>query len=213
MTETVVYLVRHGSTAANREVPYRLQGRALDLPMDDQGNDQARRAAGVLATIRLDAVYTSPLLRARETAAWIGRPHGMAPVVVPELIEASLGRWEGLTWDQARAADSELVDAFHASPGTVAYPNGESFLDAQARIVPTIAMLAARHLGGRIAVVSHNVTNRGYLAAMMGIPIDRARAIRQSNGGINIIRYTDGLTTVETLNATFHLPDDGHRVF
>ncbi len=207
MTETVVYLVRHGSTAANREVPYRLQGRALDLPMDDQGNDQARRAAGVLATIRLDAVYTSPLLRARETAAWIGRPHGMAPVVVHELVEASLGRWEGLTWDQARAADPALVEAFLASPGTVAYPDGESFLDAQTRMVPVMGMLAARHSGGRIAVVSHNVTNRGYLAALMGIPIERARAIRQSNGGINVIDYAANGPTVETVNAGFHLVD------
>jgi broad specificity phosphatase PhoE len=205
MKPTVVYLVRHGATAANLEVPYRLLGRAIDIPLDATGNDQARRAAEALRGFDLAAVYSSPLLRARETAGWIARPHEVEPIVVPDLIEASLGRWEGLTWDQARAADPELYEAFHASPGVVPYPDGESFLDAQRRMVPAIDALASAHAGRRIAVVSHNVTNRAFLAALLCIPIDRARAIRQANGGINIIHYDDGRATVETVNARFHL--------
>lgn len=205
MAGTTVYLLRHGATAANREVPYRLLGRSLDLPLDEEGTDQARRAAGVLRPYPLAAVYASPMLRAVETAAHVGRPHGLEPVVVEALIEADLGRWEGLTWDQARSADPEHHAAFFAHPGTVPYPDGESFLDAQHRMVPTIADLAAEHPGGRIAVVSHNVTNRAYLAALMGIPIDRAREIRQANGGISVIRHEGSKAVVETVNASFHL--------
>ena len=209
MAETIVYLLRHGATAANREVPYRLLGRSLDLPLDDEGAEQARRAGKALRHYPLAAVYTSPMLRAVETAARVAWPHGLEPVVVEGLIEADLGRWEGLTWEQARAADPEHHETFLAHPGTVPYPDGESFRDAQQRMLPAIAELASRHLGERIAVVSHNVTNRAYVAGLMGIPIDRAREIRQSNGGISVIRYDGSSPVVETLNARFHL-DDTH---
>ncbi|HEY2155119.1 MAG TPA: histidine phosphatase family protein [Isosphaeraceae bacterium] len=206
MAETIVYLLRHGATAANREVPYRLLGRSLDLPLDEEGAEQARRAGKALRRHRLAAVYTSPMLRAVETAARVAWPHGLEPVVVEGVIEADLGRWEGLTWDQARAADPEHHEAFLAHPGTVPYPGGESFRDAQDRMVPTIAELVSRHPGERIAVVSHNVTNRAYLAGLMGMPIDRAREIRQANGGISVIRYQPpAAAVVETVNAAFHL--------
>ncbi len=205
MAETIVYLLRHGATAANREVPYRLLGRSLDLSLDEEGTDQARRAGEALRGHRLAAVYASPMVRALETAARVASPHGLEPVVVEGLIEADLGRWEGLTWEQARAADPEHHEAFLAHPGTVPYPDGESFKDAQDRMIPTVAGLAARHPGERIAVVSHNVTNRAYLAGLMGIPIDRAREIRQANGGISVIRYDWSHPVVESLNVTFHL--------
>jgi broad specificity phosphatase PhoE len=181
----------------------------LDLPLDEEGAEQARRAGKALRRTDLAAVYTSPMLRAVETAARVAFPHGQEPVVVEGLIEADLGRWEGLTWDQARAADPEHHETFLAHPGIVPYPGGESFRDAQQRMVPTVAELASRHPGGRIAVVSHNVTNRAYLAGLMGIPIDRAREIRQANGGISVIRYDGGSPVVETLNCRFHL-DEAH---
>jgi broad specificity phosphatase PhoE len=205
MSTTVVYLLRHGATAANRETPYRLLGRSLDLPLDEEGTEQALRAGEVLRPFRLAAVYTSPMLRAIETGASVGRPHGLESIVIESLIEADLGRWEGLTWDQARAADPDHHAAFFAHPGTVPYPDGESFLDAQRRMLPTIADLTSKHRGERIAVVSHNVTNRAYLAGLMGIPIDRAREIRQANGGISVILYENGKILVETVNASFHL--------
>jgi broad specificity phosphatase PhoE len=204
---TYVYLLRHGATALNREIPYRLQGQSMDPPIDAIGEAQADRAAEALSRHNLTAVYTSPLIRAQQTAARIAGPHRLAPRIVPELIEASLGRWEGLTWDQARAGDPELYDAFHTRPGTVAYPEGESFLDAQIRMLPALAALAESHPGERIAVVSHNVTNRALLAGLLGIPIDRAREIRQSNCGINLITYHDGKTVVEMINSQFHLDD------
>jgi broad specificity phosphatase PhoE len=202
---TTVYLVRHGATAANREVPYRLLGRTLDLSLDDEGRDQARRAAAILESLPITAVYCSPLLRAHETANAIASKHDLVPIPLADLIEADLGRWEGLTWDAARNADPEHYDAFHAHPGTVPYPGGESFLDAQHRLTGVIEALVSKHRGEHIAIVSHNVTNRAYLAGLLGIPIDLARSIRQANGGINVIHYEGAKVTVEMLNSCFHL--------
>src|SRR5262245_22159353 len=102
---TAVFLIRHGSTALNRQAPYRLQGRRLDPELDDAGAEQARRAGAALADRPIIAAFSSPLLRARQTAAAIAGPHGLEVTVVPELIEADLGRWEGLTWAEAAALD------------------------------------------------------------------------------------------------------------
>ena len=202
---TLVYLLRHGATAANRCAPYRLQGRGTDLPLDAVGQAQSLRAAEALAGRGVQAVYCSPLLRARQTAAAIAGHAGLAAVAVPELTEADIGSWEGLTWDEVRARDPDRLARFLAAPGTEPYPGGESFLDAQRRVAPVLEALASAHPDGRIAVVGHNITNRAYLALLLGLPIDRARALRQANGGINVLHLAGPDAHVITLNAALHL--------
>lgn len=202
---TVVYLLRHGATAANRCVPYRLQGRGADLPLDPLGEAQALRTAEVLAGRDLTAVYSSPLLRARQTADRVAGGAGLVPVIVPALTEADVGLWEGLSWEEIRRRDPDRLERFLAAPGTVPYPGGESFLDVQRRVAPALAALAEAHPEGRIAVVGHNVVNRAYLALLLGLPIDRARSLRQANGGINVLHLDGSETPVLTLNACLHL--------
>ena len=208
MPVTRLYLIRHGATEANRARPYRLQGRGTDLPLDEVGRSQARRASEVLvsAGVRLAVVYSSPLRRAMETARLVAEPHGLEPCPVALLTEADVGRWESLTWDEVRAREPELHDRFHADPGRVPYPEGESFADVAVRVVPVMADLALKHPGEVIAVVAHNVVNRAYLAELLGVPIERARALRQSNGGINVIDYhEDGRVEVFSVNGALHL--------
>ncbi len=201
---TRVFLIRHGATVSNRERPYRLQGRGSNLPLDEIGLDQARRSSELLASFPIAAVYSSPLLRARMTGEAIAAPHDLIVSTLEILMEAEIGRWEGLTWDQARAQDPELYEKFHTNPGTVPYPDGEAFLDVQRRVSPAILDLTKQHPGQTIAVIGHNVVNRAYLAGLLGIPIDQARAIRQSNGGINLIEYGETVT-VEMMNGCLHL--------
>jgi broad specificity phosphatase PhoE len=202
---TTVYLLRHGATALNRLVPYRLQGRATDLPLDPEGVEQARSAASALGHVPVAAVYCSPLLRALETARIVAAPHGHAPVAVAELTEAELGRWEGQTWENIEESEPQRFREFHARPGTVPYPDGESFLDVQRRVTPAFQRLAADHPGERVVVVGHNVVNRAYLAGVLGLSINRARAIRQANCGINVLEFRRGKAELMTLNACFHL--------
>lgn len=202
---TIVYLIRHGATAANREVPYRLQGAALDHPLDEVGLKQARATAEALAKAPISAVYASPLLRSRQTGEAIAIPRNLEIQIEPLLIECSVGRWEGLTWEQARIQDPTIHEQFHAHPGTVPYPDGESFLEVQNRVTPALARIVTVHPDSSIAVIGHNVTSRAYLAGLMGIPIDHARAIRQANGGVNVIQYDHGKPIVVSVNACLHL--------
>ncbi|MDB5351615.1 MAG: Phosphoglycerate mutase [Planctomycetota bacterium] len=203
---TRIYLLRHGATTANREVPYRLQGRGSDRPLDETGLRQADAAGRVLASIKLNGLYSSPLLRALQTARSLGSHHGRIPIPIPGLIEGDIGRWEGLTWDEAAVRDPDHHARFMTNPGTVPYPDGESFLDVQRRASIAIAELAAAHRGETIAIVGHNILNRAYLSPLLGLPIDRARGIRQSNCGINVIEVEpEGGSVLITLNSALHL--------
>ena len=204
----LLYLLRHGATAANRETPYRLQGRHLDLELDDTGRRQAQQAARALRSTGLSAVYCSPLLRARETAAAIARPHDLSPIEESGLTEADIGQWEGKTWAEVEAEHPELYREFLRHPGLVRYLDGESFLDVQRRVTPLLAELAQRHEGESIAVVSHNIVNRAVLAGLIGLPINAARSIRQSNGGISLIEYGGHRPSVIMLNSCLHLGGD-----
>ena len=87
-------LVRHGSTAWNEEGKY--QG-TIDIPLSDRGRQEAEMVAERLRDEKIDAVYSSNLRRARETAEIIARPHGLPVQVIEELGEMNFGDWEGMT--------------------------------------------------------------------------------------------------------------------
>ncbi len=202
---TRVYLVRHGSTAANRDVPYRLQGRGSDHPLDATGRSQALAAATALAKAPIVAVYTSPLRRARETACAIARASGLEPVELAALVEADLGRWEGLTWDEVKERYPQEFDRFMANPGTVPYLEGESFAEVRIRALGAIDRIVEAHRGRSVVVAAHNVVNRALLSGWLGSPIDRARSIRQANGGINLVEFEGDRATVVMMNSILHL--------
>src|SRR5437868_8480648 len=104
--KTVLYLLRHGATEANLARPARLQGRRHNPPLARLGVRQAEATRDFLAGSRLDHCYTSPLLRAVQTAAIVVGPHGLSPQPLEDLTECDVGRWEGLDWQTIRRLDA-----------------------------------------------------------------------------------------------------------
>lgn len=202
---TRVFLLRHGATAANLEIPYRLQGRGSDRPLDEAGRLQAKAAGMALSNAGLSAVFASPLLRSIQTAEAVAAASGLQVLIEPGVIEADIGRWEGLTWDEAAAADPDHHRQFMQDPGITPYPEGESFRDAGQRASIAIQNIASEYHGRSVAIVGHNILNRGYLAPLIGLPMSIARGVRQANGGINLIEYENGTARLITLNSVLHL--------
>ena len=202
------YLIRHGATANNRAKPPRLQGRRTDPGLSDEGHEQAARTAQFLAPpCPIDAVFTSPLLRARQTAEAIATPHGLAAQIVEGLIEVDVGDWEGLSWEKIEQDHPEAYRAFMSDPGVNSYLGGETVGQVQARVIPTIEQLAAANLGRTIAIAAHNVVNRSYLAHLMGTPLNQYRHIPQDNCGINLLRHRNHRAKPVVINAVFHLAE------
>jgi len=202
---TLLYLIRHGATPSNEAVPYVLQGSGIDQSLSETGRWQASRLADFLSHIHLDAVYSSGLKRAKETAEAIASPHGINPETVEGIHEVHVGRWEGMGWAEIMEKHPEEHRVFMTNPGETPYLDGESYVDVQRRSEPAIQSVVDRHRGGRVAVIAHNVVNRAFLAPLLGRPMREAKEIRQANTGVNVIECTAEGYRLRTVNACFHL--------
>jgi len=200
-----MYLIRHGATEANLAQPARLQGRRHNPPLARLGIRQAELTRDFLAVRPLDQCFCSPLMRAVQTAAIIGAPHGLSPQPLDDLTECDVGNWEGMDWQAIRYLDAEGYRRFMTKPGEFGYPGGESFGDVCQRASRCLEGLLATHSGQSILVVAHHVVNRTYLAGLLGLTPDQARQVTLDNCGISVVTREEDKTTVSTLNASFHL--------
>lgn len=200
-------LVRHGATRANLERPYWLQGKGRDEPLAAQGLRQAQQARDLLRTWPFAAIVSSPLRRARETAEAIAAARGQQVRVVDALHEGDVGRWEGRTWEEIRAAEPDYYQQFVADPATHGYPEGENFLQVARRIAPVLLGLFTEYAGETVVVVGHQITHRAFLGELLGLGAGQARRLKMNNGGISIVRQEAGVAYVHTLNFTGHLEE------
>ena len=172
---TTLYLIRHGATASNLARPYRLQGRQVDPPLDVIGVGQAEATRSALIEVSFAASYSSPLLRATQTARLIAP--ALQPTRIEALTECDVGRWEGLTWDEVRAREPEAYAKHMADSGSFGYPGGESFAEVYARASDALSRVIRQHVGQTILVVSHHVVIRSYLTIQLGKPMSDARKL------------------------------------
>jgi broad specificity phosphatase PhoE len=163
-------LVRHGETDWNRED--RFQGHA-DLPLNAAGRAQSRELAERLAGKSIDAVYTSPLRRAFETAELVAAAHALPVRQEPGLREVDLGSWTGLTREEVEQRDPEGFRRWLAFGH--GWGDGESYEALGERVVATLVTVAASFDGETVAVVTHAGPIRATLAAAAGIPYTEAR--------------------------------------
>ncbi len=195
---TTVLLVRHGQTPTTGTS---LPGRAPGLHLADTGREQARRAAERIAEIeRIDAIYTSPLERARETAAPIAAATGVRAKVDRGLLECDFGAWTGA---QLKAL-MKLPEwsTVQRAPSTFRFPEGESFSEMQHRIVGTLDRLRTAHPGGTIVCVSHADPIKAALAHALGTHLDLFQRIVVSTCSISVVAWGPGGPMALTLNST-----------
>ena len=151
---TVFYLIRHGETDWNQSG--RWQGHA-DVPLNALGQAQARRLADRMRQepSRPDAIYSSDLLRAWETAETIGAALNIAPQPLPALREIDVGAWSGLNRAEVLERDRDLIERLESGEDAPRGGNGERFADLYSRVVGTVEQLAAAHPNGRLVLVTH----------------------------------------------------------
>ena len=202
---TTMYLLRHAATEANLAQPALIQGRKQNPALAPLGVRQAELTRDFLAIRPIDLCYCSPMLRAIQTAAIIAAVHGLAPQPLEALTECDVGEWEGLDWQTIRRIDGERYRRFMANPAEFGYPGGESFEDVFRRSSIALENLLVRHPGRTVLVVAHHIVNRTYLAHLLGMPPALARQVCLDTCGISVVLRDGDRTTVNTLNASFHL--------
>jgi broad specificity phosphatase PhoE len=194
---TRVYLVRHGSVVGAET--RRFIGH-LDVPLSPLGERQVAALAGRLRDARIEAVYSSDLARARESARILGAPHRLTAQERPALREFAMGRWEGLTGEEIRALDADAYAIWMADVAGYQFPGGENLAQLAARAWPAFEAIVAAHAGGAVAVVAHGGTNRMILCRALGVAPDRILALGQDYAALSILEWSGARWRLRLLN-------------
>jgi broad specificity phosphatase PhoE len=189
---TTILLARHGESDWNRD--RRWQGHA-DRPLTDLGREQARALADRLAVTELDAVYSSDLERARETAVIVAEPHQLSVRELSDLREVDVGSWSGLTRAEA---EERYPNAFRRwTKGEEGWDDGETYEQLSERVVGALQTIAARHPRDRVLLVAHGGSIRAVHAAALGVDVHEYRRIQrvEPNATLSAVCVEDGRLT------------------
>jgi broad specificity phosphatase PhoE len=189
---TTIFLARHGESDWN--VEKRFQGHR-DRPLTERGREQAHALADLVGAEKIDAVYTSPLSRARETAEIVAARVGLKVVALPELREVDTGSWSGLSRADVEARFPEGFA--HWRSGGSAWENGESYDEMAERVIGALRKIAEDHPDGRVLVVSHGGPIRAIHAAAEGLAIQDYRRLKpvEPNARLSAVAVENGRLT------------------
>jgi probable phosphomutase (TIGR03848 family) len=179
--------VRHGETPTTGTV---LPGRSPGLHLSDRGRDQAERIAERLDGLPVNAIYSSPLERACETAEPAAARTELEVIHDDGLLECDFGEWTGGTIAEL-AALPEWQTVQH-SPSAFRFPDGESFPEMQARIVGALDVLCTAHAGGVVVCFSHADPIKAAVAHFLGTQLDLFQRIVISPGSVSAISFVEG---------------------
>jgi phosphoserine phosphatase len=205
-------LVRHGETDWNRAGKFQGQ---IDVPLNDNGRNQAGLAAEFLKTIPIDFAFTSPMSRPKETAQIILQARTELTLGEDaDLREIGHGLWEGKFEAEIKAEYPGELERWQSQPESVQMPAGENLQDVWTRATAAWQRVLAQ-VGDRPQtgiVVAHDATNKVLLCNLLGLGLADIWKIKQGNGAVTVIDYPDGIEgqpVIQALNLTSHLSAGG----
>lgn len=204
-----LYLIRHGETEGSEVKRYKGN---IDVPLSEKGIKQVDQVAKYLnrsykshkSCNGLEAVYSSPLIRALKSAEIIAKQHGLEPIVIPDLRERSFGIWEGMSFNEIKDKYPEEFEAWTGNPLKYSPIGGESTIEVRDRVVNALDNLLSNHNKENIAIVAHGGVNRIILCHVMGIPLENIFRIEQDFAAVNIIEFYDKYPIVKLINGVFY---------
>ena len=200
----LLYLIRHGETDWNIE--HRCQGFS-DTPLNGKGRQQAESIARILSDIEIEAIYSSTLSRAYETARIIAKYHDASVETTDALRELNQGEFEGLRLTELADNHSDFLAQWFRDPADLKVPGGESLREVRTRAWSAVEEIVEKHSDGNVIVVSHNLCNLALLCRIMKLDLRDFRRIHQDVSGINVIEFGGRWPhpVVLRLNDTNHL--------
>ena len=196
-------LVRHGESEWNRAGRY--QGQE-DAPLSDLGLRQAEALAVRLRHEQIDAIYTSPLQRARRTAEAIAQYHPAIPFVEDKaLYEIHHGAWQGLLAAEVRERYPDTLEEWRNFPTRSQMPGGESFSNILKRTLNFRERVCKLHSDGTVLISTHDVVVKILIADALGMHMDRINRIWVTNASISVVEYTEDLPFLVSLSEACHL--------
>jgi broad specificity phosphatase PhoE len=199
---TRIYLVRHGQTAWNKEEIFR--GRT-DVPLNETGLREAQLAGEYFREMEIHAIYSSPLLRAWETAQKIADVQRLEVRSLQGIIDMCFGEWEGQSLKDVQEKDGQRFQQWGNEPHLVKIPGGETLDEVRDRAMAVLEETIQSHSGKTLLFVSHRVVNKVILCSILGLDNSHFWQIGQESTAINLIQYREGKYVLSLLNEACHL--------
>lgn len=203
---TRLLLARHGQTAWNVQCRYMGQ---VDVPLDRIGQEQAALLGQRLSGVEFAAIYTSDLLRARETAAAIASHHSCRLIDERRLREMDFGAWQGLTYPEIQETDKLNLEAWEADRLVNSPPGGETLNQFSSRVEEAYQEVTQAHIEETVLMVAHGGVLKILICLVLGIPAERYWQVQISPASLSEIWvYPEG-GSLSALNDTCHLREKG----
>ena len=194
---TTLFLIRHGLTAVTGS---RLYGRAPDIELDERGRRQAAELVERFTGVRLTAVYSSPLERCVGTVKPLAIARRLELRISDALAEMDTGDWTGRTLPSLRR--TKLWKTVQHNPSRFRFPGGESFVDAEARVLDEIERIRARHPRGRVAIGTHGDLVRMLVSHYTGAHLDEFQRMISDPASVSVVHLGDGMPRILLVNDT-----------
>ena len=205
---TRIILIRHGETEWNKEQIFR--GRT-DIKLNKNGIKQAEYIGKRLADIKIDAIYSSPLSRAKDTADSIAKHHkSLKPIVSEKLNDMNFGKWEGLSIKAVKTNYPGLYKLWKTNPGAVKFPGGCNLKKIENNLSSLLKDTVKSHPGRTVVFVSHRVPLKILILLSLDTSLKQFWEIRIDNASISILEYDKNAGfSLAGLNDTCHLKKIG----
>ena len=194
---TTFLLIRHATTDA---VGKKLSGRTAGVHLNEAGKIQAQNVTRRLASTTINAVYSSPLERAVETAAPIATSHQLETIISNHFLEMDFGEWTNCSFDELQV--NKQFQRFNTFRSCTRIPGGELMLEAQARIVAGLQKLCVQHTNETVAIVSHSDMIKAAIAYFAGIHLDMFQRIEISPASVSIVEVYEETARIMLVNGT-----------
>jgi alpha-ribazole phosphatase len=201
-----LYMVRHGQTAASRE--NRFSG-SSDPPLTAVGEAMAQAFARAYASLTWEAIYTSPMVRTRQTADALCRLAGVQATVEDGLREVDYGEWEGLRQDEVKERWPQAFEYWAEDVASRGTPGGETAFHVAARAMRVVEGIRSRHARGNVLLVSHKATLRVITCALLGLDVRLFRErIAQPVAAVTMFLVTNRTAHLTILGDRSHLSEE-----
>jgi len=195
-------LIRHGQTTWSVEQRY--QGKT-DIPLDETGQRQAEALAQRFAGQRVDAIYSSDLQRAHQTAAAIAQATGVPVIPDQRLRETSFGLWEGLTYPEIQERWPQELAAWQDNPLVSLPPQGENLTQLTQRVAGAVRDVEQKHSRQVVVIVSHGGVVRAIICHALSLPSQVFWRIEVGAASVSELHFYGDTTTIALLNDRHHL--------
>lgn len=200
-----IYLLRHGQSEWN--LLGKVQGQS-DIELNDKGIEQAQKAAKVFLDKEIDAIYSSDLKRAYQTAEIVGDKLNLKVNTLCGIREMNFGTWEGLPIETIEKDHIDHYKLWRTEPHEITFVDGENLKIVQARALADVKKIMSETSNKNILLVSHGTAIKALILGLLDIDISKYNKMAMGNTGISIIEFRDFSAVLTLLNDTNHLRED-----